>query len=172
MMSHRGNDRGVSTIIATILMVAITVVLAGVLYVMIIGLGGGGGDDLTPLGSGTEGEAVSNTSAELTFGAMGSEVGHIDIKIFLAPEGHLTEITLDVPGEAEETDCVIAGHGLTIITATFSDYDWEKKLINGGDKITIHGLAPGEYYVVEVLHVPTSSIIYMTGVDNGFQIPP
>ena len=171
-MSHRGNDRGVSTIIATILMVAITVVLAGVLYVMIIGLGNSGGDDLTPLGSWKEVEAVSNTSAELTFGAMGSEVEHSDIKIFLDHDGNLTEITLNVPVDAEETDCVISGHGLTTITATFTDYDWEKSLINGGDKVTIHGLAPGEYYVVEVLHVPTSSIIYMTGVDNGFQIPP
>ena len=52
-MGRLGKKRtdGVSAIIATILMVAVTVVLAGVLYVMIIGLGGGGGDELAPLGS-------------------------------------------------------------------------------------------------------------------------
>ena len=172
MMSHRGKDKGVSTIIATILMVAITVVLAGVLYVMIIGLGGGSGDDLTPLGSWQEVDVTSNTSAKLVFGSLSKTVEHIDIKVFLDHEGNLTEITLNVPVDAEETDCVIAGHGLTTITATFTDYDWEKNLMNGGDYITLHGLTPGEYYVVEVLHVPTSSIIYMTGVDNGFQVPP
>jgi len=37
----RKNEEGVSPVIATILMVAITVVLAAVLYVMVLGIGGG-----------------------------------------------------------------------------------------------------------------------------------
>ena len=52
------------------------------------------------------------------------------------------------------------------------DHDWENKEINSGDVITIDGLDSGEYYEVEVLHVPTSSVISMTGKDNGFQVPP
>jgi flagellin-like protein len=38
----RKNEEGVSPVIATILMVAITVVLAAVLYVMVLGIGGPG----------------------------------------------------------------------------------------------------------------------------------
>jgi len=44
------NNKAVSPVIATILMVAITVVLAAVLYVMVMGFGGGGADE-TPSGS-------------------------------------------------------------------------------------------------------------------------
>jgi len=40
----RKNDSAVSPVIATILMVAITVVLAAVLYVMVLGIGGGSTD--------------------------------------------------------------------------------------------------------------------------------
>ncbi len=41
------NRSGVSPVIATILMVAITVVLAAVLYVMVMGFGGGSGQNPT-----------------------------------------------------------------------------------------------------------------------------
>jgi flagellin-like protein len=41
MYHKKWNKKGVSPVIATILMVAITVVLAAVLYVMVIGFGGG-----------------------------------------------------------------------------------------------------------------------------------
>lgn len=45
MMRKNWKDRkGVSPVIATILMVAITVVLAAVLYVMVMGFGGDGGE--------------------------------------------------------------------------------------------------------------------------------
>jgi len=44
------NTKAVSPVIATILMVAITVVLAAVLYVMVMGFGGGGSNE-TPSGS-------------------------------------------------------------------------------------------------------------------------
>lgn len=44
------NNKAVSPVIATILMVAITVVLAAVLYVMVMGFGGGGSDE-PPTGS-------------------------------------------------------------------------------------------------------------------------
>jgi len=43
MWRIRKNKEAVSPVIATILMVAITVVLAAVLYVMVMGFGGGGG---------------------------------------------------------------------------------------------------------------------------------
>jgi len=47
MWAVRRDREGVSPVIATILMVAITVVLAAVLYVMVLGFGGGGGAGIT-----------------------------------------------------------------------------------------------------------------------------
>ena len=47
------NRSGVSPVIATILMVAITVVLAAVLYVMVMGLGGGTIDPVASLSAST-----------------------------------------------------------------------------------------------------------------------
>lgn len=49
-MKKSRNDDGVSPVIATILMVAITVVLAAVLYVMVIGISTSGPTAETPLG--------------------------------------------------------------------------------------------------------------------------
>jgi len=46
LWSLRKKDDAVSPVIATILMVAITVVLAAVLYVMVLGFSGGGGENL------------------------------------------------------------------------------------------------------------------------------
>ena len=58
---YKNNEEAVSPVIATILMVAITVVLAAVLYVMVIGMGDTG-SIATPLGlSKTDRDAVSVT---------------------------------------------------------------------------------------------------------------
>ncbi|MCG7840938.1 MAG: type IV pilin, partial [Methanomassiliicoccales archaeon] len=54
------NNKAVSPVIATILMVAITVVLAAVLYVMVMGFGGDNANE-TPSGSFTTTEKVLAT---------------------------------------------------------------------------------------------------------------
>ena len=63
---RRANKKGVSPIIATILLVAITVVLAAVLYVLISGLTRGPGN--TPLGSAM---AVGSSTAGTSYLAAG-----------------------------------------------------------------------------------------------------
>ncbi|MGC8725281.1 MAG: archaellin/type IV pilin N-terminal domain-containing protein [Thermoplasmata archaeon] len=57
--------KGVSPVIATILMVAITVVLAGVLYVMVMGLMHGPGSTPNAIGFGTVGQPTSDSSGGL-----------------------------------------------------------------------------------------------------------
>ena len=74
-------EDAVSPVIATILMVAITVVLAAVLYVMVIGFGGDGTS--TPAGSWNAAAADSQTSGTLTFGAFTTDVQPLDVKIFV-----------------------------------------------------------------------------------------
>jgi flagellin-like protein len=58
--------KGVSPVIATILMVAITVVLAGVLYVMVMGLMHGPGSTPNAIGFGTVGQPTPGTSGTIT----------------------------------------------------------------------------------------------------------
>ncbi len=55
-------EDAVSPVIATILMVAITVVLAAVLYVMVIGMGEGGGNIETPMGLTQQGKTTTNVT--------------------------------------------------------------------------------------------------------------
>jgi flagellin-like protein len=76
----RKNSEAVSPVIATILMVAITVVLAAVLYVMVMGFGGN--TPQTPAGSftGTP-QSVTTTSYRLTFGVVSPETKFADCKV-------------------------------------------------------------------------------------------
>ncbi|MGC8580923.1 MAG: archaellin/type IV pilin N-terminal domain-containing protein [Thermoplasmata archaeon] len=57
--------KGVSPVIATILMVAITVVLAGVLYVMVMGLMHGPGSTPNAIGFGTVGQPQQVSSTQI-----------------------------------------------------------------------------------------------------------
>lgn len=168
------NSDGVSVIIATILMVAVTVVLAGVLYVMIVGIGGGSTDDMAPLGSWNSSNPVNSTSASMVFGDFTTEVSVIDLKIYLY-EGNganFTTIIIPTPLTAQQTSCVVGGHNASAIDAVYSDYGWTSNHINAGDTLTITGLNPGSYYTIKVFHEPSQSIVSMTGATSGFQLPP
>ncbi|MCK4756920.1 MAG: type IV pilin [Thermoplasmata archaeon] len=168
------NDQAVSPIIATILMVAVTIVLAGVLYVMIIGMGGGSNESLAPLGSWHDVDAVNMTSAKLVFGPFSGEVNPIDLKIILYEEDvdEITTITIQTPLTSQyDNPCSIGGHNESQITATYNDYSYSTNQINGGDFIVIDGLASGKYYKLEVFHFPSQSILSMTGDASSFQIP-
>jgi len=90
------NNKAVSPVIATILMVAITVVLAAVLYVMVMGFGGDAGNE-TPTGSFTMTEALDATHQKVTFGVLTPETQIGELKIIIGTatftgtaEGNLT----------------------------------------------------------------------------------
>ena len=170
----RKDERGVSPIIATILMVAVTIVLAGVLYVMIIGMGGGSNADLAPLGSWHDVDAVNTTSAKLVFGPFSGEVNPIDLKIILYEEDvdEITSVTIQVPLTGQyDNPCSISGHNESQITATYNDYSYSTNQVNGGDFIIIEGLTSGKHYTIEVFHFPSQSILSMTGDAGTFQLP-
>jgi flagellin-like protein len=133
------NDSGVSVIIATILMVAVTVVLAGVLYVMVIGIGGGGTEDLTPLGSWNASTPVNRTTAKLVFGDFSTDVDVIDLRIYIY-EGNSTDYTAIIipsPLSAQDTPCAVSGHNSSSIDAIYTDYGWTSNHVNAGDYLTL-----------------------------------
>lgn len=166
-------DSGVSAIIATILMVAITVVLAGVLYVMIIGLGGGNTEEMTPLGSWQNVDSITNTSAKLAFGAFTKEVKPIDLRLFIYEDGNLSLMTtITIPLVGQDSPCTISDYNASAITGVYTDYAWQSNTMGAGDYIILNGLAPGKFYSIEILHLPSQSIVSMAGDNSNFQLPP
>ncbi len=128
------NRSGVSPVIATILMVAITVVLAAVLYVMVMGFGGNSG---------------STPSASLTKNA---STGHIVIGISSATSnasmkfsvGSTVSTTLDQASSGH-----ITANGVTV---TFIDVGGDGK-VTAGDYFTVSGTATGS---------PSLSLLYVS----------
>jgi len=93
------NNKAVSPVIVTILMVAITVVLAAVLYVMVMGFGGGGADE-TPTGS-------------LTYNNEGAGVYNVTISSISANDVLQSQVTWYVDGAVADTaDIVWVGGAL------------------------------------------------------------
>jgi flagellin-like protein len=104
------NNKAVSPVIATILMVAITVVLAAVLYVMVMGFGGGGNDD-TPSGSLTY-EKTGALTYKVTIASIGAaDVLRADVTLY----NDTTEMTITWIGTG---NYVTAGSYATIIFTT------------------------------------------------------
>lgn len=160
-------EDAVSPVIATILMVAITVVLAAVLYVMVIGFGTGGGS--TPAGSWTTVEATSQTEAKLTFGAFTQDVQPMDIKLFLTYNATSIEIAWPSAPTGQQTPPLTVTP--TGITATYFDYSWTGNLVNAGDYIKLANLPNGTSYTIEVFHIDSEATMAMTGDAGTFSTP-
>ena len=166
----RKEEEGVSPVIATILMVAITVVLAAVLYVMVVGLGGGP-PPTPPVGTWIDVGAESSTQGILVFGSFSYDVKPIELKLIVKADGiDAGKITIPSntgasPQNLTWTDAPAGAY------ATYYDYSPDGGLINQGDKITLYGLSPGTSYSFEVYHNPTEGICSMTGQSDRFTTP-
>ena len=146
----RKDSEAVSPVIATILMVAITVVLAAVLYVMVMGFGGPSSQ--TPTGAFTSATKMSTTEEKLTFGAISPETKFIDCKL-----------VVDAPYLAAGTwNMATAGPYAYAanVSVAYTDMGADGK-ISVGDYITVTasaGLASGDW-TVTLLHTGTGGTI-------------
>lgn len=133
MNNENRNDEAVSPVIATILMVAITVVLAGVLYVWASSLAEGNTDgDLTLYVFDAEdagGDVTDGTEDNLVRVTMtqGSAVNWASVSVKISVNNG-APVTCDraAPGETVDTDCALVEFG------DDSDSDWTI-----GDGVTI-----------------------------------
>ena len=136
------NRSAVSPVIATILMVAITVVLAAVLYVMVMGFGGT--SSTAPSGAIAANEKLSTADLKFTFGAFSKDTQFTDCKLLLGIG------TTMATGGAK--DIVLAGNAFTVgtddFTVTYFDLGGDGK-ISSGDYCLVTAddatLPPGEY---------------------------
>ena len=149
----RKNSEAVSPVIATILMVAITVVLAAVLYVMVMGFNTGTNN--TPTGAFTGTPASVTGGYKMSFGAFSQDVKFVDSKVVLT-----------VGGVAQAAQAMTAPPSVNTFTAnsltntiTWTDLGADGK-ISVGDSLILGGttagaLASGVTYTVTLLYAST-----------------
>jgi len=156
----RKDSEAVSPVIATILMVAITVVLAAVLYVMVMGFTPGGGQ--TPSGAFTSDAKLTATTYKLTFGAVSPDTKFIDCKFRIDPVagGAAVMTTYTVP----VITGVLPAVGATNAGIVITDIGGDGK-ISVGDyiTITIHSgvgvVADNGDWTVTLIHTSTGGSI-------------
>jgi archaeal type IV pilus assembly protein PilA len=122
----------VSPVIATILMVAITVVLAAVLYVMVMGFGSNN-QQQTPVITMTYQKADGLAGSDYTFTV--ASVNRNDVKI-------------------SDINAVMAGE--TPVYAAIGT----NTNVQAGDIVTIAGLTPGTPYTLTLVYAPTGGAAY------------
>lgn len=127
------NNKAVSPVIATILMVAITVVLAAVLYVMVMGFGGGD-DNQAP--SGVLGNAQAVTG------------GYNITVISMSPETDVTDLSYRVNATGTLTPLAIGSN--------FWDLGADEKA-SAGDIFFASGATDGA--TIYLIHEPTGDVV-------------
>jgi flagellin-like protein len=165
------DEDAVSPVIATILMVAITVVLAAVLYVMVIGMGGGT-SKTAPAGSVTFTQLTA-TAQKITFGTFSPAPAPTEIKLILTPTtGTPIEISVTSPPVASLTNVTEDGTitGLAAGWVTYYDYQATGNAVNAGDYLSVYGLAAATTYTVTIFHSPSSSTCSLVG-STSFTTP-
>jgi len=161
------NDEGVSPVIATILMVAITVVLAAVLYVMVIGMTPP--DNRFPPAGSVSFDVRNSTGVRINFGAFSPTPAPMDIKLILTNRSNAADTVELSFSQAPDAATVnmVATNGAT---ATYTDMNYLGNLVNSGDFILVSGLGPGTTYELVIYHYPTDSQCSLVGADS-FNLP-
>ncbi len=159
-------DQGVSPVIATILMVAITVVLAAVLYVMVMGINPPNPD--VTAGVWNETTATSETSGTIVFGPFADDMKPTNLKIFVkANDTMIGAITWGLDNDPSSVKWADGPDGATVL---YQDYQPNGGQINSGDYLELDGLLPGTKYSFEALNYNSGNIISMSG-DADFNTP-
>ncbi len=155
----RKDAEAVSPVIATILMVAITVVLAAVLYVMVLGFGSGGSN--TPSVQFTQRTAISSPDGyKWSLTAPTSEVSWTDLTIVLQTGAYsatwstATQAGLTATGVATQA---LGAQTLNSVSFFLNITDMGGNgYMNSGDYFTITGtFSSATSYTVTLMHEPT-----------------
>lgn len=158
-------DEGVSPVIATILMVAITVVLAAVLYVMVIEIRPPTFDEA---GGNIQSVDIKNNSAvEITFGTFTSKPSPTSVKLILEDSAG-ARTTLNWP-DIPNADNFAMTSSDPLVSAVYRDYVPTGNEINPGDSVLVNGLSSGERYSVQMINLEGTE--FKLGGDTEFSMP-
>jgi flagellin-like protein len=172
MWKMRKDKSAVSPVIATILMVAITVVLAAVLYVMVMGFGGSTAS--TPTGSFTNVTTTTNGTGarQVNFGAISTTTSYSNCKISILDNtaGTAVSVTTNAMAPLSAGSTVIRlgafGGASYTLSSTAATNLASNGNINVGDYITLPvgataaaGVIVGHSYTIALIYVPTGGSI-------------
>jgi len=152
----RKDTKAVSPVIATILMVAITVVLAAVLYVMVMGFGGGG--ETAPTGDFSGAQKTGTYTEKLIFGPFSKDTKPTDIKI-VVQNGTESYTYTFVSDDSDSLNTTSGDPGIKFLN--YTDLADDSK-ISSGDYLTItfYEAASGQYtYTVSIVYIATGDAI-------------
>ncbi len=147
----RKDEKAVSPVIATILMVAITVVLAAVLYVMVTGLIGGGSSQPPTIQLGAQQptgvagtytirvDGVDRAVALTSFSVMLQNITTTPSNIWTTPK----DVTNGVIGSGSGS----GASGANGLTLSFTDTNGDTKF-NQGDYFTLAGVGSAKNYKI------------------------
>lgn len=158
----RKDSKAVSPVIATILMVAITVVLAAVLYVMVMGFGGP--SNTNPVASFSQAQKMSGNIEKVSFGPFNKDVKPSELKIVIENNsGTPQSTTYNMPAtDLTGALTVVASGTVTGLTSiSYTDLAADKKVGNG-DYLTLTFAFPGtgaNSYKVSMLYIPTGDSV-------------
>lgn len=154
MMRKNWKDRkGVSPVIATILMVAITVVLAAVLYVMVMGFGGD--STSTPAGQITKVESMGKVDIAAEAPAVMVDTYKLTLSSF-SPDTKFSDLKVSVEG----TQVTLAKYVSGAKASYYVDLG-DDGLVSQGDYIVIFDDKDSTFAgeVVSILHIPSGGMI-------------
>jgi flagellin-like protein len=154
----RKDSEAVSPVIATILMVAITVVLAAVLYVMVMGFGTGGSN--APTGSFTGVTKASTATEKVSFGVLTPETKPTAIKIVV--QNGTTSSTYTFASDTSGTLIAVAGGTVTGITSVAYTNLGGGTIVSTGSYLTFtmsYGGSGANSYVVSMIWIQNSAVI-------------
>ncbi len=147
------DEEGVSPVIATILMVAITVVLAAVLYIMVIGMTPP--TDLPPTGVLTPPKYLDATTVDIEFAKLNPEPAPMKLEISLIRNG-TEEGKYGFSSNDDGVLTLISGQDVG--TLTYYDLADNQK-VNIGDRIRLSDLTPNSDYNLIVIWSPSGDKI-------------
>ncbi len=171
-LKERWNRKGVSPIIASILMVAVTVVLAAVLYVMVSGITTTSSSNVV-VGGWQAPDIESKTNVTLKFGSFTEQIAWTDVKIIMenVDTNESWDITFNNNTGEHPSLTVHEGantsHGLTITATDVA----QNQRINQGDSLYLHwNDTDSGRYKLTLLYLQTGDVIDMSGSKILFTI--
>jgi len=155
----RMDEKAVSPVIATILMVAITVVLAAVLYVMVTGLIGGGGSTIAPsVTFTTDNPGTGVWTARVAEVSRAETLGKFQVSLVNRTTG--AAVACGNQLDLSDTVSISCTQGASPVTLTFSDLASNTaNQLNGGDELAVSGIASATTYTVNLIWKQSGSII-------------
>ena len=153
--------RGISPVISVILLLTITVVLAAILFVMVLGFGGN--QSHSPIGLWSKAEIIDSHTEKLTLTSIEPSTTWIDCRILIEniTSGTTDTITTFTMSHSAGVVTCTKIDGNLNITITGTDIN-KDNAVSQGDFIMITGLissTESQSYKVSLIYIVTGSLI-------------